>query len=238
MSEIANVEAPHAESREERLSKALAALAKTHLDLLMGAKEWNDLGVASLFPKGELPTGFHWTIYVNPDRRKEGGKRIGIKLFNASGCLDVLEFSSPDSTLPLSDQAHQNLIDEEMNAPAKAENERRKKAHEEAVAKAERERGFPSGSYEISADFPIHGGRTHHLVMLSSFPVKELDTYNDVWKRAQDQAVGQGLHNYSLTYLEDKGYAVVTVNLRRPGLPDIAFEFKIDPTGHVPREDR
>jgi len=223
------------ETREhEQTVRALCDIARTHLDLLMGKQEWEELGLHKIFPDRENPDGFHWTIYVIPEKGQADRKRVGIKFFDAKGLLDIYEVSSSDSTLTLSDTEHQTFIDEEMNAPARAEQKEKDRLHQEMVTKIEEERGFPAGDYTLIADFPIREGNRHREILLSDFSVKELETREEVFKRARGEAVITGLHNYQLDV--SKGYAIVTMILQRVGVPDVSLKVNIDANGHIPFE--
>lgn len=234
MSERLQSELNVTESRDERLARTLCHAARTHLDLFMDAKEWRELGFAAIYPM-DLPDQFHWTVYVQASKR-DGTKRLGVHLFNATGYFDTYEIASPDPDLPLSDAVQQGFIKEEMGKLADAERARKEQLHHQEVQRAEKERGFPAGVYTVRADFPIRSGGRYREMLAHDFRVGETETRESVFSRAESDAYMQGLHNYQLDVRLPRRYAIVTLIMQRPGIPDITWEVKINISGHPPSE--
>ena len=224
------------ESWDVKFSRAICSAARTHLDMFMGEGEWTALGFNSLFSDLEIPTQFHWTVYVNPSKTR-GFKQVGIKLFNSTGCFDAYEVQSQDANIPLSDKDHQNYIDQEMSALAEVEVGRKNRVQAEKVAVAEQERGFPAGAYRLVADFPIKNGTRYQMIAAHEFRVGEFETAEQVAQHVRGSAVMAGFHNYTLDVLHPRRYATVKLALTREGVPDILYELKINASGHLASED-
>ncbi len=141
--------------------------------------------------------------------------------------------------LPTSDPNRQAKIDEMANERAMGAREESENKKKEMELEVEKERGFPSGLYDVRATYPHRSGEMKETFPHMGLRVTLEDTREDVFANARSWTSMAGLHNFGMKFdknIYNKYLGKVKLELVRDGKVYAGFDVLLDNSGHIVKE--